>query len=349
MATAGTKTPVDGLLILGLASISFACLLWLNFTIVAITGVGFTLYPASEHALLFLWGIALSSQSELARAEGRPRLAGPAVLPLAITISALIFASIVSSSAIITAITWQAIAIALLMALYAEGGRRQPLLTAGLLCGWLGAMLMALTYSLPLLVPEGAAAAIAPIAKLLVFDAMPQLILLGLITASIPGRSTGPAAALFLASVIADGASQPAMAFSLRAAAIAIAVVPRLRTSSPLSFWHRLVAAFWVGGTLGIAFWPIYTIHLKHFIYFGVYLTLAAVVIAAPLRLRHHTMTRKRYNWVAGLVALGAVTRATAFVSAASYTRHLGYAALIVLVAIGLAVPAYLSWRRREP
>lgn len=345
----------DGLLILGLSLISFACLLWLNFMIFAITGgVGFALYPASEHALLLLWGIALVSQSQLAqtgRQSQRPPLllSGPALWPMALTLSVLIVAAVVTGSPLVLILTWLGLAIALLMALLAcastlasasstpTAGRLMA--AAALLCGWLGAILMALSHAL-----TAQSALLATLAKLLVFDALPQLMLLALWAPS------GPVAALFLGSILAEASGQPSVAYALRGAAIALAILPRLKALDPSlqRFWQRLVAAFWLGGTLAIAFWPELTIHLKHFIYFGVYLTLAALALAAPLALVP-PMTPKRFHWVVGLVALGALTRATAFVSHASYTRHLGYAALIVLIALGLAIPAYRRWQRRRP
>lgn len=352
---------VDPILALGLGSISFACLLWLNFMTFAVTdGVGFALYPASEHALLFMWGIALCSQSPLARGSHQPLLPlnGPALLPLAATISALIAVAVVypGRNPLLLTLTWLALAIALLMAaiaalstkvvLAAPGSPnpQRPIVGSGLLLGWLGAILMALSYLLP---THGAVLVV--LAKLLVFDALPQLVLLGLLQRGFPVAAPLLTAALFLASVVTEALGSPVAAYGVRAVAIggafcAAAFASRRLPADDqpsLRFWRWLLASSWLGGTIAIAIWPQLAIHLKHFIYFGVTLTLTALVLAAPLRFRVALMTRKRFNWVVGLVALGAVTRATAFVSHSSYTRHLGYAALIVLVAMSLAVFAY--------
>lgn len=354
----------DPLLGLGLGLIALACLLWLSFMIFAVTdGVGYSLYPASEHALLFLWGIFILSQSRLAQLSERPRLtlwtnttgAGPLVLLSAYATAALVVAAVFSQSKLVLIGAWWAIAIALKAALYLElrePRRRQPFVIAALLCGWLGAMLLALA---PIFVMR--AGLLAPLGKLLFFDALPQLALLGLLAAALRPYQSLLAACGFLLSAWLEAYGHFTEAFALRT----LVVAPLLWLGwkglpSPLGFWCGLIAASWLGGMAGIAIWPHYLIHLKHFIYLGVYLTLAALVLCIPLRWPSlaikpgaaKLLTRKRFNWVVGLVALGAVTRATSYVSHASYVRHLGYAAGIILLALGLAWPAYRRWRRRS-
>lgn len=344
----------DPLLALGMVLIAFACILWLTFMTYAVTdGFGISLYPASEHALLFLWGIALVSQSQLAWRSKAPTmsfsLASSRVLTIAAMATALLcVAAVISQSVTIRIITWLSLAIAIKMGfLTAASHRRQPLLLAALLCGWLGATVLALSY---LLVPHAALLSIW--GKILFFDGMPQLALLALMSSAINPLAATFAALAFIVSLALEGLQFYPAAFGLRSVVLAVLVaVGNWRSlTSPLSFWGGLIALSWIGGTASIAVWTHYMIHLKHFIYLGVYLTLAALVLSIPLRwpgaAKGPLLTRKRFNWVVGLVALGALTRATSYVSHSSYVRHLGYAAGIILVAIGLALPVYRKWRR---
>lgn len=385
-----TKSGDDFLLWLGIALISLACLLWLAFMSFAISGsVGLSLYPASEHALLFMLGTILASQSYLAQTGYSLPPAGQNAMPqssmppqlsisycasrparliqlLAGVLSVLILVAIVSQTTNMLIVTWWAIALALVILhwLALRQPWRSPLslfTLAALLLGLGGAVLMALSHSL---VAE--AGVLAPLAKLLIFDGMPQLALLGLILMTGSVASANPSAGLasqlliltgVLASLALEALSLFAPAFTLRGLAVALALWQGWRdfstkASSPLGFWCQLIAASWLGGTFATAIWPQYMIHFKHFIYFGVYLTLTVLLLSAPLRWpssgRQAVLSRKLFNWVVGLVALGALTRATSYVSHSSYVRHLGYAAFIVLLAFGLAIPPYLKWRRQK-
>lgn len=398
------EAETDLLLWLGIGLISLACLLWLAFMSFAISGsVGLSLYPASEHALLFMLGSVFASQSWLAHGgfclpssphdphdphptnhDARaPRLSvsygalfgayqSAGLIQLmagvlsALTLATLGHAVIAGQATLLLIVTWWAIAIAfkILLWLALRQPWRSPLsryTIAALLSGFGGATLMALSH---VFVVE--AAILAPLAKLLIFDGMPQLALLGLIAVRGVQHEHSSAAGLvfrllilagFLASLALEALGWFSWAFALRGIFVALALWQGWRcflpkAASPLRFWCQLIAASWLGGTLATAIWPQYMIHFKHFIYFGVYLTVTVLLLCAPLRWppcgAKAVLSRKLFNWVVGLVALGALTRATSYVSHASYVRHLGYAAVILLLAIGLAIPPYLKWRRQK-
>lgn len=188
------------------------------------------------------------------------------------------------------------------------------------------------------------------LAKLLLFDAMPQLALLALIAAAQPFAIRTVAAAAFAVSLYGEAMGDFPAAFGLRALVIGLILWRSWRgLVSPLGFWCGLIAACWVGGTAAIAIWPQYMIHLKHFVYLGVYLTLTALAVCLPQRwppsVPTAAISRKRFNWIVGLIALAALTRATAFVSHSSYVRHLAYAAGIIVVGLILGWAGYRKAR----
>lgn len=360
-----TPAVPDRLLGAGVALIAIACLLWLGFVTHALSGqLPAAYYPMREHALLFLLGICLVSQSLLANAPhglaSRPVklrmqwLGTPGYLAIILAVAAVI--GVVTRIPELLSLVWAGFGTSAYVSGVAvalsnfRSGRWQPLALVGMICGFAGGGMMASVAVVP-----DVSAHWQTLAKLLLFDAMPQLALLALIAAAQPFAIRTVATAAFAVSLYGEAMGDFPAAFGLRALVIGLILWRSWRgLPSPLGFWCGLIAACWVGGTAAIAIWPQYMIHLKHFVYLGVYLTLTALAVCLPMRWSvanpsavqpTAAISRKRFNWIVGLIALAALTRATAFVSHSSYVRHLAYAAGIILVGIILGWAGYRKAR----
>lgn len=155
--------------------------------------------------------------------------------------------------------------------------------------------------------------------------------------------------ALFIISYILDANDLQKIAFILRALIISFFAFKywRLHEKVPSGKWHgkmiklscwSLFLASW-----GICFTETYIIHLKHMIYIGSF-CLLTIMVSSRVILAHNNESLNSefkkfpYLVVGGLIFFAALTRASAIFIPNSYLRHLGYAGLVLFIAIAIWV-----------